>query len=318
MASAAAGQNKAFGIDRGLPFPVADIARTKALLLWGANCAETMPPLMQWIDEQQSRRQAHRRRPAAHRDRPPGGPAPAAHARVGPGAGERPAAPRDRRAPDRPRLHRAPDRRASRRVRRAVMEVHPAHVERLTGVSIDASAAHGPLAGRRGEQHAAVGPRTGAAVQGRRHRPGLHQPDAGARQGGQAGQRVRLPDRTGQRAGRARARTEGRPAPRLPDDRRSRAIARRWRASGASTRPPCRARARAPTSCSTRWDPRAASARCWSSDRTSRWPRRTRATSRASWRRSTFWSCATRSTTRPRRRRTPSCRSRSGPKRKAP
>ncbi len=49
MASAAAGQNRAFGIDRGLPFPVSDIAETKALLLWGSNCAETMPPIMQWV-----------------------------------------------------------------------------------------------------------------------------------------------------------------------------------------------------------------------------------------------------------------------------
>jgi assimilatory nitrate reductase catalytic subunit len=52
MASAAAGQNRAFGIDRGLPFPVSDIARTKVLLLWGSNCAETMPPIMQWVYEQ--------------------------------------------------------------------------------------------------------------------------------------------------------------------------------------------------------------------------------------------------------------------------
>jgi assimilatory nitrate reductase catalytic subunit len=49
MASAAAGQNRAFGIDRGLPFPVSDIAETKTLLLWGSNCAETMPPIMQWV-----------------------------------------------------------------------------------------------------------------------------------------------------------------------------------------------------------------------------------------------------------------------------
>lgn len=55
MSSAAAGQNRAFGIDRGLPFPVADIAETQALLLWGANCAETMPPIMQYVYEQQRR-----------------------------------------------------------------------------------------------------------------------------------------------------------------------------------------------------------------------------------------------------------------------
>jgi assimilatory nitrate reductase catalytic subunit len=55
MSSAAAGQNRAFGIDRGLPFPVADIAETDALLLWGSNCAETLPPIMQWIYAQQAR-----------------------------------------------------------------------------------------------------------------------------------------------------------------------------------------------------------------------------------------------------------------------
>jgi assimilatory nitrate reductase catalytic subunit len=55
MASAAAGQNRAFGVDRGMPFPVSDIAETKALVLWGSNCAETMPPIMQWIDEQRRR-----------------------------------------------------------------------------------------------------------------------------------------------------------------------------------------------------------------------------------------------------------------------
>lgn len=55
MASAAAGQNRAFGVDRGLPFPVSDIAEAQALLLWGSNCAETMPPIMQWIFEQKRR-----------------------------------------------------------------------------------------------------------------------------------------------------------------------------------------------------------------------------------------------------------------------
>jgi assimilatory nitrate reductase catalytic subunit len=54
MASAAAGQNRAFGIDRGLAFPVSDIGDTKALLLWGSNVAETMPPLMQWISAQRA------------------------------------------------------------------------------------------------------------------------------------------------------------------------------------------------------------------------------------------------------------------------
>lgn len=44
MASAAAGANRAFGVDRGLPFPLADLAGAKAILLLGSNVAETMPP----------------------------------------------------------------------------------------------------------------------------------------------------------------------------------------------------------------------------------------------------------------------------------
>jgi len=55
MASAAAGQNRAFGIDRGLPFPISDIADTRTLLLWGSNCADTMPPIMQWVQKHRAR-----------------------------------------------------------------------------------------------------------------------------------------------------------------------------------------------------------------------------------------------------------------------
>ena len=44
MASAAAGANRAFGIDRGLPFPLADLGGAQAVLLLGSNLAETMPP----------------------------------------------------------------------------------------------------------------------------------------------------------------------------------------------------------------------------------------------------------------------------------
>ncbi|HEV2376151.1 MAG TPA: molybdopterin-dependent oxidoreductase, partial [Streptosporangiaceae bacterium] len=46
MSSAAAAANRAFGLDRGLPFPVADLAGSDVILLAGANPAETMPPLM--------------------------------------------------------------------------------------------------------------------------------------------------------------------------------------------------------------------------------------------------------------------------------
>ena len=55
MASAAAGQNLAFGIDRGLPFPISDLGETDTLLLWGSNCADTMPPIMQWVYAQRDR-----------------------------------------------------------------------------------------------------------------------------------------------------------------------------------------------------------------------------------------------------------------------
>ncbi len=51
MASAAAAANKAFGIDRGLPFPMPDIARADAVLLLGSNLAETMPPIVQWFEK---------------------------------------------------------------------------------------------------------------------------------------------------------------------------------------------------------------------------------------------------------------------------
>jgi assimilatory nitrate reductase catalytic subunit len=55
MASAAAGQNLAFGVDRGLPFPISDLGETDTILLWGSNCADTMPPIMQWIYAQRDR-----------------------------------------------------------------------------------------------------------------------------------------------------------------------------------------------------------------------------------------------------------------------
>jgi assimilatory nitrate reductase catalytic subunit len=50
MSSAATAANRAFGIDRGLPFPMADIAEAGTILLVGSNPAETMPPAMQFFD----------------------------------------------------------------------------------------------------------------------------------------------------------------------------------------------------------------------------------------------------------------------------
>ncbi|MFG1607564.1 molybdopterin oxidoreductase family protein [Actinoplanes sp. NPDC049265] len=50
MSSAATAANRALGVDRGLPFPVADIARARTVLLVGANPADAMPPAMQYLD----------------------------------------------------------------------------------------------------------------------------------------------------------------------------------------------------------------------------------------------------------------------------
>ncbi len=55
MASAAAAGLRAFGLDRGMPFPLADIAAADCVLVSGSNPAETMPPIMQWFDEGRGR-----------------------------------------------------------------------------------------------------------------------------------------------------------------------------------------------------------------------------------------------------------------------
>ncbi|WP_374023378.1 molybdopterin oxidoreductase family protein [Mycobacterium sp. HNNTM2301] len=59
MSSAAAATNRSFGIDRGLPFPLADIAQADVILLVGSNPAETMPPAMQFFDEGRDRGAKH-------------------------------------------------------------------------------------------------------------------------------------------------------------------------------------------------------------------------------------------------------------------
>jgi assimilatory nitrate reductase catalytic subunit len=49
MSSGAAAGNRAFGLDRGLPFPLADLGGAGAVLLVGSNVAETMPPAVQHL-----------------------------------------------------------------------------------------------------------------------------------------------------------------------------------------------------------------------------------------------------------------------------
>ncbi|MFJ6798767.1 molybdopterin oxidoreductase family protein [Streptomyces sp. NPDC091268] len=51
MSSAAAAHQRAFGLDRGLPFPLEDIPRTGCVILVGSNPAETMPPALRYFRE---------------------------------------------------------------------------------------------------------------------------------------------------------------------------------------------------------------------------------------------------------------------------
>ncbi|WP_188187103.1 molybdopterin oxidoreductase family protein [Nonomuraea sp. SYSU D8015] len=50
MSSAAAASIKAFGMDRGMPFPITDLAEADVVLLAGGNVAETMPPFVRHLD----------------------------------------------------------------------------------------------------------------------------------------------------------------------------------------------------------------------------------------------------------------------------
>jgi assimilatory nitrate reductase catalytic subunit len=137
MASAAAGQNKAFGLDRGLPFPVSDIAETQALMLWGSNCAETMPPIMQWIYEHKNRggklivvdprRTDTARAAALHLQLTPGTDLALANGLMHLAIQEK--------LVDAEYVARRTE--GFDDLRRSVLTSHPAHVERLTGVPID-------------------------------------------------------------------------------------------------------------------------------------------------------------------------------------
>ncbi len=59
MSPAAVASNRSFGIDRGLPFPLADIAQADVVLLVGGNPADTLPPAMQYFDEGRARGAKH-------------------------------------------------------------------------------------------------------------------------------------------------------------------------------------------------------------------------------------------------------------------
>ena len=54
MSSAAGASIRSLGLDRGLPFPLQDIAGARVILMMGSNSAETMPPMMQYFEEQKA------------------------------------------------------------------------------------------------------------------------------------------------------------------------------------------------------------------------------------------------------------------------
>ena len=220
MSSAAAAALKAFGLDRGLPFPIDDIATASVILLVGANPAETMPPIMQYFEAQQRaggrlivvdpRRTATAAWAGRHLRLTPGTDAALAngllHILLRDGlvdtayVGDRTEGFED--------------------ARRVAMTYWPERVERVTGIAehLLIDTAH-QLARARNVADP-DGARSGAADPGREQHARLHQRRAGARRGGPAVERVRDADRTGQRPGRPRARSEGRPAARLPPHRR--------------------------------------------------------------------------------------------------
>jgi assimilatory nitrate reductase catalytic subunit len=135
MSSAAAAGNRAFGIDRGLPFPVQDIAETKLAILVGSNCADTLPPIMQWFDKLKAnggrlavidpRRTATAKRADAHLATTPGSDLALANGLLYLAIEEG----------FLKREYIAARTNGFESVRAAVLGYHPAHVERITGVS---------------------------------------------------------------------------------------------------------------------------------------------------------------------------------------
>ena len=217
MSSAAAAGQRAFGLDRGLPFPLEDVPRTGCVILVGSNLAETMPPALRYLTELRAN-----------------------------GGTLIVVDPRRTRTAEQADLHLAPrpgtdlalalgllhlvvaegrtdeayiEERTSgwEEARAAAMAHWPEHVERITGVPVPQLREAVRLfcdAGRGDGAHRA---RARAAVQGHRHRRRLDQPVPGDGARGAAVVRLRLSHGPGQRPGRTRTRPEGRPVARLPE-----------------------------------------------------------------------------------------------------
>ena len=270
--------DRALGVDRGLPFPLADLAAADAMLLVGATrptpcrrpCSTSTPAASAAPGTSSSTRGA--RRP------PRGAPAPAAAARHRPGAGQRPAAHRGPGGLVDEDYIAAPDHRL-RRGARGGPSYWPDRVERMTGVPAAdlreavAAAGHGADGDdphrprRRAAQQRAPTPRRRTSTW----------PSPWVWRAGPAPATAPSPGRA---TARAAASTGRRPtscrATAGSTTRRPRARRRRLGRRPGRAAP---ARASPPTRCSTRSAPTAASARCWCWLATSPSPRRTPGTS---------------------------------------
>ena len=279
MSSAAAAGNRAFGVDRGLPFPLEDLDGASTILLLGTNVAETMPPFIGHLAGAQAAGGlvvVDPRRTATARLTDDGhGAARAARARHRPRAAARPHPHRDRRAARRRATTspRAPP--GSTRCAAASRRGGPNACSPSTGVPA--------LTLRRLARRLAVGrrhvhphrPRRRAARRRHRHRDRRDQPRAAARPA-----RARRAAATAPSPARATARaaaSTARSATSCPATARS-STPRRARTSpgsGASTRARSPAPACRPSSCCSRSGDRAACAPCSCTARTSSSRRRT-------------------------------------------
>jgi len=131
MASAAAAGPKAFGLDCGVPFPLADIPGAETILLVGANLAERMPPIMQYFEAQ--RRHGGNLLVADPRVTPTARAA-RLHLQLTPGT-DAALANGFRREPDRSRIHRGAHH-GLENARKTAVAHWPERVERITGVPV--------------------------------------------------------------------------------------------------------------------------------------------------------------------------------------
>ena len=220
MSSAANAATRVFGIDRGLPFPVADLAEADAVLLVGWNPADTMPPVMQFLDAGRSRGARHividpratttARGAQLHLQPVPGTDLALANGMLH-------VAIREKLIDEDYIAKRTTGFEA---VRRAVRLYWPDRVERITGVPEKDLARFGAHPGRRRACDHPHSARRRATPLRLGHGDRVHQPGTGTWASRTPVLRLRHRDRAGQWAGRPRTRAEGRPAARLPPPRR--------------------------------------------------------------------------------------------------